>query len=68
MANQLKLPSEAMASMETVEINPAIEEHNRTATLEVELALPSARNPVAFRQPPFACHHKSASFVGGDLL
>ena len=69
MTNQLKLPSEAMASMETVEINPAIEEHNRTATLGVELAsLPSARNPVAFRQPPFACHHKSASFVAGDLL
>jgi arginase family enzyme len=28
-----------MASMETVEINPAIEEHNRTATLGVELPL-----------------------------
>jgi hypothetical protein len=53
--------------METVEINPAIEEHNRTPTLGVELAsLPSAR--VAFRHPPFVCYHKSASFVGGDVL
>jgi hypothetical protein len=54
-----------MVSIETVEINPTIDEHKRTATLGVELASrSSARNPVAFRQPPFLCHHKSASFVG----
>ena len=31
--------SEAMVSMEIVEINPIIDEHNRTALLGVELAL-----------------------------
>jgi len=41
--------SEAMVSMETVEINPAIDEHNRTVTLGVELAsLPSARKSCSF--------------------
>jgi hypothetical protein len=38
-----------MVSMETVEINPAIDEHNRTVTLGVELAsLPSARKSCSF--------------------
>jgi arginase len=31
--------SEAMVSMEVVEINPVIDEHNRTALLGVELVL-----------------------------
>jgi len=31
--------SEAMASLEVVEINPVIDEHNRTALLGVELVL-----------------------------
>jgi hypothetical protein len=40
--------SEAMVSMETVEINP-IDEHNRTVTLGVELAsLLSARKSYSF--------------------
>jgi hypothetical protein len=44
--------SEAMVSMETVEINPAIDEHNRTVTLGVELAsLPSARKSCSFTVP-----------------
>jgi arginase len=31
--------SDAMASLEVVEINPVIDEHNRTALLGVELIL-----------------------------
>jgi arginase len=39
LALEMIADSEAMASMEIVEINPVIDEHNRTATLGVELAL-----------------------------
>jgi hypothetical protein len=38
-----------MVLMETVEINPAIDEYNRTVALGVELAaLPSARQSCSF--------------------
>jgi hypothetical protein len=38
-----------MVLMETVDINPAIDEHNRTAKRSVELAaLPSARKSCSF--------------------
>jgi arginase len=39
LALEMIADSEAMVSMEIVEINPVIDEHNRTATLGVELAL-----------------------------
>ncbi|MGB2634826.1 MAG: arginase [Candidatus Acidiferrum sp.] len=39
LAMEMIADSEAMASMEIVEINPVIDEHNRTALLAVELAL-----------------------------
>ena len=39
LAMEMIADSEAMVSMEIVEINPVIDEHNRTALLAVELAL-----------------------------
>jgi len=39
LAMEMIADSEAMVSMEIVEINPIIDEHNRTALLGVELAL-----------------------------
>lgn len=39
LAMEMIADSEAMASMEIVEINPVIDEHNRTALLGVELVL-----------------------------
>ena len=39
LAMEMIADSEAMASLEVVEINPVIDEHNRTALLGVELAL-----------------------------
>jgi arginase len=39
LAMEMIADSEAMASMEIVEINPVIDEHNRTALLAVELVL-----------------------------
>jgi len=39
LAMEMIADSEAMMSMEIVEINPVIDEHNRTALLAVELAL-----------------------------
>jgi arginase len=39
LAMEMIADSEAMVSMEIVEINPIIDEHNRTALLAVELAL-----------------------------
>lgn len=39
LAMEMIADSEAMLSMEIVEINPVIDEHNRTALLAVELAL-----------------------------
>jgi arginase len=39
LAMEMIADSEAMVSMEVVEINPVIDEHNRTALLGVELAL-----------------------------
>jgi arginase len=39
LALEMIADSEAMVSMEIVEINPVIDEHNRTATLGVELVL-----------------------------
>src|SRR6266571_1675582 len=39
LAMEMIAESEAMASLEVVEINPVIDEHNRTALLGVELAL-----------------------------
>jgi arginase len=39
LAMEMIADSEAMASLEIVEINPVIDEHNRTALLAVELAL-----------------------------
>jgi arginase len=39
LAMEMVADSEAMVSMEIVEINPIIDEHNRTALLAVELAL-----------------------------
>ena len=39
LALEMIADSEAMVSMEIVEINPVIDEHNRTALLAVELAL-----------------------------
>jgi arginase len=39
LAMEMIADSEAMASMEIVEINPVIDEHNRTAQLGVELVL-----------------------------
>jgi arginase len=39
LAMEMIADSEAMVSMEIVEINPLIDDHNRTATLAVELAL-----------------------------
>jgi arginase len=39
LAMEMIADSEAMASMEVVEINPVIDEHNRTALLGVELVL-----------------------------
>ena len=39
LAMEMIADSEAMTSMEIVEINPVIDEHNRTALLAVELAL-----------------------------
>lgn len=41
LAMEMIADSEAMASMEIVEINPVIDEHNRTALLGVELVLSS---------------------------
>ncbi|HXT26334.1 MAG TPA: arginase family protein, partial [Candidatus Eisenbacteria bacterium] len=39
LACEMLADSEAMASLEVVEINPVIDEHNRTALLGVELVL-----------------------------
>jgi len=39
LAMEMIADSEAMVSMEVVEINPVIDEHNRTALLGVELVL-----------------------------
>jgi len=39
LAMEMIADSEAMVSMEIVEINPVIDEHNRTALLGVELVL-----------------------------
>jgi arginase len=39
LAMEMIADSEVMASMEIVEINPVIDEHNRTALLAVELVL-----------------------------
>jgi len=39
LACEMIADSEAMASLEVVEINPVIDEHNRTALLGVELVL-----------------------------
>jgi arginase len=39
LAMEMIADSEAMVSMEIVEINPIIDEHNRTALLGVELVL-----------------------------
>jgi arginase len=39
LAMEMIADSEAMASLEIVEINPVIDEHNRTALLAVELVL-----------------------------
>ena len=39
LALEMIADSEAMVSMEVVEINPVIDEHNRTALLGVELVL-----------------------------
>ena len=39
LAMEMIADSDAMVSMEIVEINPVIDEHNRTALLGVELAL-----------------------------
>jgi arginase len=41
LAMEMIADSEAMASLEIVEINPVIDEHNRTALLGVELVLSS---------------------------
>ena len=38
LAMEMIADSEAMVAMEIVEINPIIDEHNRTADLAVELA------------------------------
>jgi arginase len=39
LAMEMLCDSKAMVSLEVVEINPVIDEHNRTALLGVELAL-----------------------------
>ena len=53
LAMEMIADSEAMVSLEVVEINPILDEHNRTALLGVELVLSVAGSKNTLAAPPW---------------